>query len=226
MKNINTIDSLLREIWKYEPNILKLIFKFLFVPVSQDKERKYRYIEALPIPGTTYINKKAFSNCVSLQCVIISNFVKTIGNCAFLDCVSLQNVMFGNSVETIGNMAFECCSMLQNVVIPYKVKNIGHGAFSYCKDLNSLTISNFVETKREESLKSDNIYKNVKAICSFAFYNCKSLKYVIIPKYVENISKWAFIECSSLKYASISKNLEETVSKLEVFPKQTLIIVR
>ena len=40
MKNITTIESLLRELWRYEPDILKLIFEFLFIPVYEDKEKK------------------------------------------------------------------------------------------------------------------------------------------------------------------------------------------
>ena len=37
---ITTIKSLLRELWRYEPEILKLIFKCLFIPVYEDKEKK------------------------------------------------------------------------------------------------------------------------------------------------------------------------------------------
>ena len=40
MENILTIESLLLALWRYEPDILTLIFKFLFVPVYEDTEKK------------------------------------------------------------------------------------------------------------------------------------------------------------------------------------------
>ena len=42
MKNITTIGSLLREVWRYEPDILNLIFKFYFIPVYENKENKIK----------------------------------------------------------------------------------------------------------------------------------------------------------------------------------------
>ena len=91
MKNITTFNILLRELWRYEPNILKLIFKFLFVPLYRDNGKVDKYIEAIPEPGNTYIERKAFSEYVNLQIVIISNSVKTIGEWAFDACCSIQS---------------------------------------------------------------------------------------------------------------------------------------
>ena len=112
MKNITTIDSLLREVWRYEPEILKLIFEFLFVPLYEYKEKKHRYIIALPKPGTTSIGYKSFSECENLQLVTIHNLVTTIGDRAFYKCLSLTSVTIPNSVTTVDESAFYSCSSL------------------------------------------------------------------------------------------------------------------
>ena len=147
MENITTIGSLLREVWRYEPEILKLIFEFLFIPVYEDKEKKYRYIEALPEPGTTCIKKDAFSGCSSLQSVTIGNSVTNIGYAAFFSCSSLKSVTIPNSVTNIGGVAFQCCPSLQSVTIPNSVTTIGGGAFSLCKKLNQVSIPDHLEKR-------------------------------------------------------------------------------
>ena len=135
-----TIDTLLREIWRYEPNILKLIFEFLFIPVYEDKEKKYRYIEALPKPGTTSIKEDIFSECSHLLSVIIPNSVTSIGRDAFQGCSSLQSVTIPNSVKTIDNWAFSDCSSLQSVTIPNSVISIDKGVFIECYNLKQALI--------------------------------------------------------------------------------------
>ena len=170
MENILTIESLLQELWRYEPDILKLIFKFLFVPVYEDTEKKYRYIEALPKPGTTNINLKAFSNCRFLQSVIISNSVETIGDSAFYSCNQLQSVMIGKSVKTIGEYVFSRCASLKSVILGNSVESIGENAFFSCGSLKSITIPNSVKMIGEE-----------------AFSGCELLKLASIPKHLSEI---------------------------------------
>ena len=170
MEYILTIESLLRQLWRYEPDILTLIFKFLFVPVYEDTEKKYRYIEALPKPGTTYIDKKAFSNCVKLQGVIISNSVVRIGDSAFYSCNQLQLVMIGKSVKTIGEYVFSRCKLLQSVALGNSVESIGENAFFSCGSLKSITIPN-----------------SVKIIGEYAFTGCELLKSASIPKKLAEI---------------------------------------
>ena len=59
---INTIETLLKEIYRYEPEILKKIFQFMFIPIYEDKERKYKYVELLPKPGTDCITSESFKS--------------------------------------------------------------------------------------------------------------------------------------------------------------------
>ena len=142
IENITTIGSLLREVWRYEPDILKLIFEFLFVPRYEDKEGQCRYVIALTIPGTTTIGYKSFSECEKLQLVTIHDSVTIIGYRAFQQCSSLKSVTIPNSVTTIGNHPFSGCSSLQSVTIPNSVTTIGNRAFSGCSSLQSVTIPN------------------------------------------------------------------------------------
>ena len=93
---IKTIESLLRETWRYEPDILKLILKFLFVPVYEDEYKEYRYIEVFPKPETTWIDDNRFKDCNNLQSVIINELVEDIGFNAFTNCASHNSVLIPN----------------------------------------------------------------------------------------------------------------------------------
>ena len=168
MENITTIGSLLREVWRYEPDILKLIFEFLFVPLYKDILGKCRYVIALPKPGTTTIDEFAFYCCSSLQSVTIPKSVTIIGYRAFSGCSSFQSITIPNSVTTIGFFAFSCCSSLQSVTIPDSVTSIGDFAFSDCSSFQSITIPNSVIT-----------------IDRSAFRGCKKLNQASIPKHLE-----------------------------------------
>ena len=55
----------------------------------------------------------------------------------------------------------------------------------------------------DEHRKIDDINK-VKSIGDGAFYNCTSLKSIVIPNSVKSIGKWTFYNCTSLKSIVIS----------------------
>ena len=91
---INTIETLLKEIYRYEPEILKKIFQFMFIPIYEDKERKYKYVELLPKPGTDCISGKSFICNLSLQSLIISKSVKNIGEYSFCYCQNSNHLSY------------------------------------------------------------------------------------------------------------------------------------
>ena len=43
MENILTIELLINTLWRYEQDILTSIFKFLFVPVYEDRQKICKY---------------------------------------------------------------------------------------------------------------------------------------------------------------------------------------
>ena len=164
--------------------------------------------ETVEHEGETYtvtgIGKLAFSECKSLNSVIIPNSVKTIENEAFAFCSNLSSVTIGNSVKTIGDFAFAHCTSLASIDIPNSVETIEYGAFVHCSKLSSVTIGNSVKTIGSNAfqycsdLSSVTIGNSVKTIGNYAFQHCTSLISIDIPNLVESIGNYAFANCTSL----------------------------
>ena len=94
--------------------------------------------------GTKIVCDEAFGGCRSLNSLVISDSVTSIGTWAFAYCESLKSLVIPTSVTSIGGGAFCGCRSLSSLVIPDSVTSIGDSAFSYCESLRSLVIPNSV----------------------------------------------------------------------------------
>ena len=56
------ICSLIKDLRSYEPDIVKLIFDFVFVPYYDDKKTKCKYIRVIPYPGSNKTTDEGFGN--------------------------------------------------------------------------------------------------------------------------------------------------------------------
>ncbi len=106
-----------------------------------------------------YVNKRAvtdtiilddfeniWENCLknignlSVQNIVLSDRVISIGNRAFSGYSRLTSITISDSVTSIGAGAFSGCSSLTSIIIPDSVTSIGAGAFSGCSSLESITL--------------------------------------------------------------------------------------
>ncbi len=76
----------------------------------------------------TSIKKDVFYDCKSIISVVISNSVKSIGDCAFAYCSNLVSIDLGDSVENIERYAF-CYGAYTSIEIPESVKKVGDCSF-------------------------------------------------------------------------------------------------
>ncbi len=162
------------------------------------------------IPNSViYIDDNAFSDCKSLESIIIPNSVKHIGDRAFSGCTNLESIAIPNSVTIISPYTFSFCSSLKDVKIPNSINSIGNNAFEYCKSLEAITIPDSVKSMGIkaftycEGLKAITIPNSITSISSCLFYNCKNLESIIIPDSITNIGYNAFGNCSSLESITI-----------------------
>ncbi|MBR5203503.1 MAG: leucine-rich repeat domain-containing protein, partial [Clostridia bacterium] len=94
----------------------------------------------------------------SIESVIISEGVTTIGDKVFYNHKNIKNVSIADSVTAIDDEAFFNCTGLTDVVIGKGVTMIGEFAFEDCSNLKTVTIYNAVEE-----------------ICRYAFNGCSKL---------------------------------------------------
>ena len=186
----------------------------------------------------------------------ILSSIKRIGNGAFTNCTTLETVVITNGVESILEFAFSGCSGLMSVTIPKSVKGIGYSAsdeaepgsnpFRSTAENNILSVDENnpyyridgnclveVNTNRLVSGFSDSVIpsyitwlgKNcfgnntsienmsipdtVTTIDDYAFYGCTGLTSVNIPENVTSIRTAAFMSCTGLTSITIPEGITE-----------------
>ena len=152
--------------------------------------------------------------------------VTEIGDSAFLGC-SIQSVVISESVQSIGDKAFKACGNLTDVFIPKSVTHIGECAFQ-CYDigygdgytietfshLTSIVVENgnpvydsrnncnaIIETATNLLLVGSAntiIPVGIQSIAGGAFEGCTGLISIDIPDSVKDIYAMAFAICSDL----------------------------
>ncbi len=176
---------------------------------------------AFTIPTTvTYIGASAFDYCTGLTgSLTIPSSVKTIDSYAFYYCSGLTGgITIPATVTTIADGAFYGCSGLNGaVIIPKATINIGSYAFFECNKLTSFQVDalNPKFSSNNDALYSKNqdtlhicpgaktgaftVPSTVKAIGSYAFYNCSALTgSLVIPASVNLIGSYAFYGCITI----------------------------
>lgn len=164
-------------------------------------------LEKITLPETvTKISDSAFDGCISLKTIQLPNNLNNISIAAFSN-TGLINISIPDNVETIGSSAFSGCSHLTSIKFPsndsYQIieRNILNG----CSSLKSLDLPNsitligqsaFSDCKKLETISMPiNLQGSIPTYC---FFNCNSLKEVIIPDGISKIERNAFDGCTSL----------------------------
>lgn len=135
------------------------------------------------------INDGSFKNCRNLNSIsLFSREIREIGNNAFDGCSALTDIEFPDKLGEIGEYAFRGCAALTEISIPSKVGFIKAGAFEGCTSLKSASFGTWnVEAMFMEP-------SDLSAIGNDAFRGC-ALTEIKIPTYVTNIGSSAFYGC-------------------------------
>ena len=96
--------------------------------------------------NVTFIGKGAFYGMKeTLKSAVIGSGVKEL-NATFVECMSLESVILSEGLETIGDEVFNGCNSLSSVNIPHSVTSIEEAAFAGCLPLESIVIPSGVTT--------------------------------------------------------------------------------
>ena len=153
----------------------------------------------------------AFTQCLGLKQVNITNSITAIEDYAFMQCPDLEAVAMGSGTERIGMNAFQGCTSLSAVRLGKGLKTIGKNAFNGCLELNSLLMGDNVQKIDEGAFRG--CYKLVKTqlpatlttLGASAFRDCYELQEVIIPAGVATIPDYAFYECRKMETLEIGE---------------------
>ncbi|MBO4663416.1 MAG: leucine-rich repeat domain-containing protein [Bacteroidaceae bacterium] len=121
----------------------------------------------------------------AITSISISNSITEIGGGSFMNCTTLKSIFIPKNVKIIEENAFAGCTNLTSLDIENDEVEIETGAFCFCKKLSSFTIPRKTNKIAAQELSSTNIEsitipQNVKEIGFEAFYNCQSLKKVVM----------------------------------------------
>lgn len=134
-----------------------------------------------------------------------------INSYAFYGCNGLVNITIPSVITSIGTDAFKGCSVLQNVRIS--------DLTAWCKLSLANEYSNplcngsdlFLNGIKVETLNVPT--SGISSLSAYAFYNCESLRNVVIGGSVNSIGSFAFYSCDNLESVTITSNLNAIGSK-------------
>ena len=164
--------------------------------------------------GTQEIGAYAFSNCYSLNEIVIPDSVTSIGDAAFMWCPSLEKIDLPDGISFIGSRAFWSCNSIESLKLPASLTFISDEAFFGCASMEKViipdgvtSIGSFVFSKCE-NLKEIMLPESLSVIGSFAFQCCHNLKEVTIPNRTERIECFAFLCCQKMETLQLGTNLK------------------
>lgn len=179
---------------------------------------------------STSVGENMFLGCVSLKKVTIGAETESIKALAFSGCKSLAEVnMQSNVLAEIGKGAFQNTAITQ-FTVPDTVDTLGAGSasstgakdgiFYGCSQLETVTIGINVETIPDcmfadcESLSSVVFKENgkVKMIGRMAFFNCRSLKEIVLPSTLTQLGYTGASYTSSTTYCRTFEGCESLLS--------------
>ena len=153
--------------------------------------------------------------------------VTSIGDDAFTDCESLQSVMIPEGVVSVGGDAFWNCSALESISIPDSLVSLEPGAFAFCRKLNTVEVSPdhpvlAVENKAlvnrqdqmllcvldHEDTGTYEVAQGIRQIAVFAFDGA-SFSSILLPGSLTSVRSLAFNDCGNLTEIILPEGVTE-----------------
>jgi hypothetical protein len=154
-------------------NLERIVFNGPLVKIWYDAFAWCTKLKEVEFKGAIR-NLNGFSNCTSLEKVVLPEGLQTIEGSVFQRCTSLKEITIPQSVREMGQSVFDGCSSLKEVVLPAAMPYMQHWLFQNCTGLERLTIG-----------------EGLKSIGTSALDGCSSLRRIVVrcqqpPTYSNN----------------------------------------
>ena len=178
------------------------------------------------------IGESAFAGNESIEKIEIPDSVTTISYHAFGDCTALTEISIPDSVVKVGPGAFKGCTALELVEIGQSVRSWGSGVFNDCTSLSSVILD---DNNRYLTYYNGALYNGdmsflyqvlggregenfvtpieVKEIDTYAFWNLKNIKNIMVSEYVTEIPAYAMSNMGSVENVILQDNVVEIAQK-------------
>jgi hypothetical protein len=177
----------------------------------------------------TRIEAHAFSNCFTLESILLPPSVEFLGEASFSSCNSLSSFAFesGSELTQIEAQALYGCSSLKSICLPASLQMIDGSAFA-CTDISRITVEEgnrhfrvsgdfLVDFNRSSVIRyfgSDSrvtLSRDIKTIGTGCFSSCNMLCSLFFESgsKLSRIEGKAFTDCPSLKTIVIPQSIEE-----------------
>lgn len=165
----------------------------------------------LVIPNSVnHIGAFAFQQCY-MDSLILSDNIEHLQEWSFAECF-IDHIHLPTKLKHVGEYAL-CNNQLYDLVLPEGLERVDEHAFGDIR-VNKLVIPSSVRYLAKNAFWntfSDTI--EIKApldsIPTGCFYNCESLRKLILPPTIKRIGGTAFYECYSLNDCKLPEGLEE-----------------
>jgi hypothetical protein len=164
-------------------------------------------------PNVTRILDREYWDNESLETVIMTDSVTSIGHAAFANCENLVNVHMSSSIDSIRSSAFQGCQNLVSIKIPELVTKIESNTFTGCRKLVSISIPTSVTSIEAHAfsgcrgLVDVGIPDSVTTLKTSIFNDCWSLEKIRLPSSITRIDTSMFLNCKSLRTVLMSSSV-------------------
>ena len=169
-------------------------FKEIIISESVERIEQYGFhysknLKNFTMPDSvTYVGKAAFSSCVSLESIQLSNnLTGELPEDMFNGCKALITIQLPSGITAIGDEAFYECTSLTGIVLHEGIEEIGESAFHYCGKLVSVTLPNTLKTIKARAFGKPSVLSDI-------YYNGTTEEFKNITKNKEFSTGYGWID--------------------------------
>lgn len=151
------------------------------------------------------LGSHALYGCLALK-YLPTEQLEVLGDHALAACPSFVSLNFGTSLREIGFGAFEGCIALRDMTLPFAGASLGKNDFMGY--VFGAEVPDFAKGYYPSGLQRITLLSTCTSLGNYAFFECESLREIILPQELKAIGVRAFADCDGLTSLDLPRGLE------------------